>query len=292
MWRYMNMRTALISVLIVLCLPVCGHSEATLGGLHTDDNLAAIWKAMDMPEMIQARRRNGPETDQSVLIYQRQGGSVYLGLTPQGDRLEHMLSESPAMVTNDGIKVGDPRASMVSKRGEPEETTRDQPGITECWYWSQGINFAVENESGRIANIFIFPPQASGPDTHSIAVPDGNLQISHEYRDSARQGSIVGRVSNKSGKPQRNVRIGITLYDKERRVVDVLVSEVGSLMPGGAFPFRAEVQRKGIWTDYSVDCLAATLDAERSKQNNKIDKLSLTGKKIIVIPVADATKPK
>lgn len=283
------MRTALISVLIILCMPIGGHADATLGGLHTDDDLAAIWKAMEMPEMIQARRRNGPETDQSVLIYQRQGAAVYVGLTPHGNRLEHMLSESSAITTNDGIKVGDPRATMVSKRGDPEETSKDQPGLTECWYWAQGINFAIDDETGKIANIFIFPPQTGA---QSITLPDGNLQISHQYRDDARQGSIIGRVSNKSGKPQQNVRIGITLYDKERRVIDVLVSEIGSLMPGSGFPFRAEVQRKGTWTEYSVDCLAHTQDAERSRQTARVSKSSITGKKIIVIPVSDQTKPK
>lgn len=282
------MRIVLPLILVLLCLPICSHAETSLGGLHTDDNLAAIWKTMDMPEMIQARRRNGPDTDQAVLMYRRQGASVYVGLTPVGDRLEHMLTESPAIGTNDGIKVGDPRSTMVEKRGEPEETSNDQPGVTECWYWSQGINFAINESTGRIMNIFIFPVMPLGDQLQEIRT----FEISHEYTDAEKQSAIVGRISNKSDKPQHDVRVGITLYDKDNRVMDVLVSDIGSLMPGAGFPFRAGVQPRGQWSAYSVDCLTHSLSSSVVRSSVKIRKSSLMRKNIIVLPVSEKSDPK
>jgi len=279
----------LISILVLLCLPIYCTAETALGGLHTNDSLATVMKALGNPELIQARRRNGPGTDQAILIYQRQG-AIYAGMTPYGDRLEHLLTESPTLTTNDGIKIGDQRSNMVSKRGEPEEITTDQPGVAECWYWSQGLNFAVSEETGRILNIFIFPPIDPDERLQEINVPGGTFEISHEYTD--KQPAIVGRISNTSDDAQYNVRVGITLYDKDHKVIDVVVADIGCLMPGAGFPFKAAVERKGRWTDYSVDYLVRSTSDSPDRQIVRASKSSLAAKKTIVLPVSDPAKPK
>lgn len=284
------MRIILALILALLCLPVYSAAETALGGLHTEDSLATIWKTMQMPDWIQARRRNGPNTDQAVLMYKRQG-SVYVGLTPVGDKLEHMLTESPGIATNDGIKVGDPQSAMLDKRGQPEEKSHDQAGITENWYWSQGINFAIDDKSSKIVNIFIFPPMKAGEQLQEIDVPTGTFEVSHGYTGEDKQSAIVGRVSNKSDKPQFDVRVGITLYDEERKVVDVLVSDIGCLMPGSAFPFKAGVERKGEWTDYSIDFVAGDISDARAKQFTRTAKSGLAGRTIVVIPVSQGSEP-
>jgi hypothetical protein len=217
------------------------------------------------------------EDDYALLLYQRQG-LIAISLTSYGDRLEIVHTMSPLMMTNDGLKVGAPKSLVVSKRGSPEETRNELPGVTQYWYWSQGIHFCI-NSNDRVEDIMIFPPQRPEAQTEKIALPGSLVAVEHQYKDTGQDAFIVGRLSNKSSGMLHGVRVGITLRDKAGRLVDVMFSELASLLPRTGMPFRIGVPHKGEWTSYLVDIqaldtlsLGAGTEADRVRWRERLSK--------------------
>lgn len=239
-----------ILVLLLFTVSTC-LSKTTLGGLEPFDRLDTIFTKMKTPDLIQARRMDDEEEDYAVLIYDQQGMTFIL-LTSYGDGLEAMLTWSPALTTNDNLKVGDSRQLVISRRGLPEETMRESAQITDYWYWSQGICFGINTTRDTVDHIFIFPPLTSPFTDEEVSVPPDMIDIEHQYKNAGQQSVIIARVRNKASNPLYGIKAWITLMDERKKPVDLVVVNVGNLLPDTTTAFKANVPLRGEWADYEV----------------------------------------
>jgi hypothetical protein len=245
----------------MLCILLSGGVQAagpSLGGLHVSDSLDTLFNAMRTPELIRARRMNGPQLDHVSMLFNRQG-AVIVALTHYGDKVETVLTESKSMVTNDGLKVGDPRTLVISKRGQPEEIDDSDPLVTEYWYWSQGINFGINKKQDSIENIFIFPASKPAERIEHVALPESRVPVSCSLIKNGRNAYLVGTATNKHAVPLYGVRVGITLRNERNLPVDVVFSEIGGLLPNASMPFKVSLPSSSGWNSYSVSIQSSAL---------------------------------
>lgn len=248
-------------LLLALACPLPTQAAPSLGGLSCYDSLGAIHKALGLPNMVRAHRAADPSADFAVFIYPTPALTM-VTLTPYGDKLTTVLTESPALTTNDGIRVGDPVSTVTAKLGKPEETGHEMPGITEYWYWSRGINFGIDDSKQTVANVFLFPagkPQSQGQgqeqpqgEMQHILLPSKNLDVQHRYLTSGGKTYIAGTVRNKASGPLYNVHLGLELMDKNGHTMQTVPVDAGSIVKGDSIPFKVEVPPKGTWASYRV----------------------------------------
>ena len=248
----------ILTVMLLQVVPGYTQTQASLGGLTPTDDIDKILSTMGTPDLIKARRMVNADDDYAALLYDKRG-LISVGMTSSGDQIAAVLTESAELITDDGLRVGDPRSRLVEKRGQPDETESAMPGITEFWYWLQGINFGINDKDDSIANIFVFPVRK--PDiapVERVSLTGSQLLTEHEYKQDDTGAFIVGRASNKTSDLQYGVRVGIVLRDKDSHTVDVIFSEIGSMLPNSSAPFKISIQPKGKWNSYSVDVQALT----------------------------------
>jgi len=247
--------TKRLGFVFALCALLSGGAWAagpSLGGLYVSDSLDTLFNAMHTPELIRARRMDSPQLDHVSILYDRQG-PVIIAITHYGDKVETVLAETKSMITDDGLKVGDPRSLVTSKRGQPEEIDNSDPQVAEYWYWSKGINFGINKKQDSIENIFIFPAsKSSSSSMEHVALPEGQVAVSHGLVKNGQSIYIVGTATNKRSAPLYGVRVGITLRDKQNLPVDVVFSEIGGLLPNASMPFKVSLPRDFGWNSYSV----------------------------------------
>lgn len=221
------------------------------GGLEPFDRLVTVFTKMKTPDLIQARRIADEEDDYAVLIYKQPGRTVIL-LTSYGDGLEAMITWSPILKTNDNLKVGDSRQLVISRRGLPEATVRESAEITDYWYWSQGICFGIDNTQGTVDHIFIFPVLTSPFTDEEVSIPPDMIDIEHQYKNAGQQSVIIAKVKNKASNPLYGIKAWITLVDERRKPVDLVVVNIGNLLPDATTAFKANVPLRGEWAHYEV----------------------------------------
>ena len=245
----------------------------SLGGLACFDKLPKILSTFGTPDAVRARRMPDQSDDYAMFVYQKQGLTI-VTLAARGDALDTVLTDSSTKVTNDGIKVGDPASTVTSKRGQPEETGHEVAGVTEYWYWSQGINFGIDDSGKTVKNILIFPPtkpgaqQSQSPspgNTQTLSLPGKQMEVRHHYMSGGGKAYISGSIHNIAPETLRGVRLGLTLMDKKGRVVKVVPVEAGSLLRDSSVPFKVAVPPKGSWTSYRVDMQASQAGASRAR---------------------------
>lgn len=253
----------LVALVIFAAIPVKpALAQTSLGGLSILDNLKTLFKAMDIPDAIRATRATKEINDAAIVVYQRQG-SIAAILTPYGDRINFLLSESPAIKTNDGLAVGDLQSLVITKRGEPEKTESLSPGVTTYWYYSQGIHFCIDDKSSKIRDIFLFPPSKSKGDVDKAALTGDVIGTEHRYSTSGSEAFIVGVASNKTFGLQHGVKVEILLMDSNGSPLDVISSEIGDLPANASAPFKIGITPKGKWAKYRVFVQGSTSDSNR-----------------------------
>lgn len=259
-----------ITLWLLLACALSGFAANSLGGLACFDSLKIIFDKMKIPDMIQALRMEEEENDRAALMYQRQGLTI-IYLTPYGDRLMGIQTDSPVMVTDDGIKVGDPRSLVISKRGQPEETITMTPGRTMYWYWSQGIHFCINDRTNRIVDIFIFPPIEPEASVERMALPASAVGVEHQYRVVGQAAHVVGRISSRTPDTLHGMRIGLTLRDRDGKPVDVIFADIGTLLPNANMPFKVSVPPRSEWVSYYLDVQAYdTPGPEASREGEQV----------------------
>lgn len=250
-------------------------ADNSLGGLVIGDKIPKILSTFGTPDMIRARRMPDESDDYAMFVYQKSGLTI-VTLTAKGDALDTVLTDSSGKTTNDGIKVGDPVATVTSKRGQPEETGHEVAGITEYWYWSQGINFGIDDAGKTVKNILIFPPtkpgaqqnqsqSSSSGDTQTLSLPKNQMEVQHHYMSGGGKAYISGSIHNIATETLHGVHLGLMLMDKNGRVVKVVPVEAGSLLRNSSIPFKVAVPPKGSWTSYRVDMQASQSDASKAR---------------------------
>ncbi len=264
------MRINLVFLLVLVMASVCSVSmqaAPSLGGLSCNDTLTVLSNSLGIPDMVRARRADDPTGDFAAFVWQKPALTV-VTLNPYGDKASTILTESTSLVTNDGIKVGDPISTVVSKLGKPEETGHEVAGTTEYWYWSQGINFGIDDSKQTVANIFVFPagkpqtqPQSQSQgqvEMQHVIMPSRDIDIQHHYMTSGGGAYIAGTLRNKATGPLNNVRLGLILMDKNGHIVQMVPVEAGSIPKGQRVQFRAAVPPKGTWTSYRIGIQASS----------------------------------
>jgi hypothetical protein len=252
--------TQRLGLTFALCGLISGGVNAaapSLGGLRVSDSLDTLFKAMSTPDLIRARRMDSPQLDHVSMLYDRQG-NVIIAISHYGDKVETVLAETKSMVTDDGLKVGDPRSLVVSKRGQPEELDDSDPQVAEYWYWSKGINFGINKKKDSIENVFIFPPSKSSNTMERVALPESQVTVTHGLIKNDRSAYVVGTATNKRAAPLYGVRVGITLRNKQNLPVDVVFSEIGGLLPNASMPFKVDLPLSSGWDSYSVSIQSST----------------------------------
>lgn len=239
-----------ILVLLLFTVSTC-LSKTTLGDLESFDRLSTVFSKMKTPDPIQARRMDDEEDDYAVLVYKQQGTTLIL-LTSYGDGLEAMITWSPVLRTNDNLKVGDCRQLVISRRGLPEETTRESAEMTDYWYWSQGICFGINNSQETVDHIFVFPVLISSFTDEEVSIPPDMIDIEHQYKNAGQQSVIIAKVKNKASNPLYGIKAWITLVDERKKPVDLVVVNVGNLLPDTTTAFKANVPLSGEWAHYEV----------------------------------------
>ncbi|MGB9587882.1 MAG: hypothetical protein ACPL7O_06835, partial [Armatimonadota bacterium] len=258
-----------ILVLLLFTVSTC-LSKTTLEGLEPFDRLDTVFTKMKTPDLIQARRMDDDEEDYAVLIYEQQGTTVIL-LTSHGDGLESMITWSPVLRTNDNLKVGDSRQLVISRRGLPEETIRKSAEMSQYWYWSQGICFGINNARDTVDHIFIFPPLTSPFTDEEVSIPLDMIDIEHQYKNAGQQSVIIAKVKNKASNPLYGIKAWITLMDERKKPVDLVVVNVGNLLPETTTAFKTNVPLRGEWAHYEVGLRATdTITPRAALKNGKI----------------------
>lgn len=253
--------TQKLGLMFALCGLISSGVNAaapSLGGLRVSDSLDTLFKAMNTPDLIRARRMDSPQLDHVSMLYDRQG-NVIIAISHYGDKVETVLAETKSMVTDDGLKVGDPRSLVISKRGQPEELDDSDPQVAEYWYWSKGINFGINKKKQSIENIFIFPASKSSNTMEHVALPESQVTVSHGLVKNGNSAYVEGTATNKRAVPLYGVRVGVTLRNKQNQPVDVVFSDIGGLLPNASMPFKVSLPSESGWNSYSVSIQSSML---------------------------------
>lgn len=251
------------------------QADVTLGGLACNSDLSTVLGTLKVPNYILARRADDPSGDYAVLRYEKQGVTA-AGLTSDGSKMEFLLTESPTMATNDGIKVGDSKSTVISKQGQPEETGHQMQGITEYWYWTKGINFGIDDQKNTVANIYIFPPRTpdssaapstpqADTSTDRISLTTKQMDIQHQYAEAGGEAYITGELHNKAAGALSGVRLGLKLVDKNGNTVKTISVDTGSIQGNESIPFKVSVPPKGAWASYTIGVQAMSGSPANSK---------------------------
>jgi hypothetical protein len=235
-----------------------GQSVMSLGGLSPFDRLGTVFDKLHNPDLVKARRMDNPGDDHAALLYQRQG-TVVVALAPSGDRIMGIISESPAMEMGDGTKIGTSRTQVVSKYGQPDETSKGESGVTEYWYWAKGLNVDISDNKDAVMRIYVFPPVKAPANTERANVPWQQIAFRHRYAKSERGSLVTGVLRNKTSSPRYGVRVGVTLLDKRSKPVATRFLDMGSLLPGTSRQFSISVPPKGTWSSYRMSVQARSI---------------------------------
>jgi hypothetical protein len=258
-----------LTLSVMTIIPACCFGQSSLGGLKVTDMLSSVFDTMKLPDKIQGKSVEQSQVMYAVMVYRR-NNQVVVALTPDGDKVQNVLSMSPSAPTNDGIAVGDTLASVEAKRGKPEEVAPSVvDGQSEYWYWSQGINFGIDDKSQTVANIYIFAPPPPDISTDQAALRLGDIKFVHKYSETDRSSVISGTVINKSVSSETDVLLRIALLDDRNQTVSEISYQVGAVLAKAQSAFEIPVPRKGTWTHYTLTGQCGNPDGKSSARLNK-----------------------